>query len=79
MPKYVIERDIREPTQVGRGSQRSAAKSCAVLDELGKNQWYRYVTDEKLYCVYTAPIEALIEQHAKRAASRQRIYEVRDH
>lgn len=68
MPKYVIEREIP-----GAGSmtaadlQRASAKSCSVLDGLGNEiQWiYSYVTDDKIYCVYTAPSAALIEEHAR--------------
>ena len=67
MPKYVVERDIP-----GAGSMSAAelsdasAKSCAVLDGLGNEiQWiHSYVTDDKIYCVYTAPSEDLIKQHA---------------
>ena len=45
----------------------ASAKSCSVLDGLGNEiQWiHSYVTGDKIYCVYTAPSEALIEQHAK--------------
>ena len=68
MPKFVIERDIP-----GAGSmtaadlQGASAKSCSVLDGLGNEiQWiHSYVTDDKIYCVYTAPSEALIEAHAR--------------
>lgn len=69
MPKYVIERDIP-----GAGSLSSdelagiSQKSCAVLRELGPEvQWVQsYVTDEKVYCVYLAPDEESIRQHAER-------------
>jgi len=68
MPKYVIERDIP-----GAGSmtaadlQGASAKSCSVLNGLGNDiQWiHSYVTDDKIYCVYTAPSAALIEEHAR--------------
>lgn len=45
----------------------ASAKSCSVLGGLGNGiQWiHSYVTGDKIYCVYTAPSEALIEQHAK--------------
>jgi len=68
MPKYVIEREIPgagklTPEQLQGISQ----KSCGVLKSLGpKIQWVEsYVTDDKVYCVYIAPSEALIREHAK--------------
>jgi len=68
MPKYVIERDVPgagklSPAEIRNLSQRS----CAVLDRLGpKIQWVQsYVTDDKIYCVYIAPDEAIIREHAK--------------
>jgi hypothetical protein len=68
MPKYVIEREI-----AGAGKLTSAelqgisAKSCGVLQNLGPSiQWVEsYVTDDKIYCVYIAPSEALIREHAR--------------
>jgi len=69
MPKYVIERNIPgagqfTPEQLKGISQ----KSCAVLGELGPRiQWlHSYVTGDKIYCVYIAPNEALVREHAKR-------------
>ncbi len=68
MPKYVIERDIpgagkMTPQDLGGAS----AKSCSVLDGLGNEiQWiHSYVTDDKIYCVYIAPDEATVREHAK--------------
>jgi len=68
MPKYVIEREIPgagklTPEQLQGISQ----KSCGVLKSLGPQiQWVEsYVTDDKVYCVYIAPSEALIREHAK--------------
>ena len=69
MPKYVIERDI---PGAGKLSAKNLAgisqKSCSVLNELGpKIQWVQsYVTDDKIYCVYIAPDEQTIREHAKR-------------
>jgi cell division inhibitor SulA len=68
MPKYLIEREI---PSVGHMSpealQAASRKSCCVLDNLGpKIQWQQsYVTDNKLYCVYIAPSEELIREHAQ--------------
>jgi Protein of unknown function (DUF4242) len=68
MPKYVIERDIPgvgdvTPEQVLAISQ----KSCSVLNNLGpKIQWlHSYVTQDKIYCVYIAPNEETVREHAK--------------
>ena len=69
MPKFVIEREI---PGVG-GSTADALQgvsqtSCNVLQELGPQiQWvHSYVTGDKIYCVYIAPNEDLIREHAKR-------------
>lgn len=68
MPKYVIERDIPNvgdvtPEQVIAISQ----KSCSVLNNLGpKIQWlHSYVTQDRIYCVYIAPNEEIVREHAK--------------
>jgi hypothetical protein len=68
MPKYVIEREIKgagdlSPDQLQAISQTS----CGVLQNLGPAiQWlHSYVTDDKVYCVYIAPNEAMIREHAK--------------
>jgi hypothetical protein len=68
MPKYVIERDIPgvgniSPQEVVAISQ----KSCSVLKNLGPQiQWvHSYVTGDKIYCVYIAPHEEMVREHAK--------------
>jgi cell division inhibitor SulA len=68
MPKYVIERDIPDagkltPEQIQAISQ----KSCGVLRNLGPQiQWiHSYVTPDKIYCVYIAPNEQMVREHAK--------------
>jgi Protein of unknown function (DUF4242) len=68
MPKFVIEREIPEvgkltPEQLQVVSQTS----CGVLKNLGPQiQWlHSYVTDNKIYCVYIAPDEATVREHAK--------------
>lgn len=68
MPKYVIEREIPQAGSMNRNQVQAASqKSCAVLAQLGSDiQWVQsYVTADKLYCVYLAPSEALIREHAK--------------
>lgn len=69
MPKFVIERNI---DGIGGSTpadfQAISQKSCSVLQELGPDiQWVQsYVTDNKIYCVYNAPNEELIREHARR-------------
>jgi hypothetical protein len=67
MPKYVIERELPgagklSPQQLQAVSQTS----CGVLRKLGPEiQWvHSYVTQDKIYCIYIAPNEALIREHA---------------
>ena len=70
MPKYVIERDIPGAGKMSPDELSGAsAKSCKVLDDLGNEiQWiHSYVTDDKIYCVYTAPSQDLIRQHAEQS------------
>jgi hypothetical protein len=68
MPKYIIERDIPGAGKLTADDlQAISQKSCSVLRNLGPEvQWVEsYVTDDKIYCVYIAPNEALIRQHAE--------------
>ena len=69
MPKYVIEREI---PNVGKSTaealQAVSQTSCSVLKELGPQiQWvHSYVTDDKIYCIYIAPNEEMVREHATR-------------
>jgi uncharacterized protein DUF4242 len=68
MPKYVIERDIPGAGKLSTFELRSISqRSCAVLERLGpKIQWVQsYVTDDRIYCVYIAPDEEIVREHAK--------------
>ena len=68
MPKYVIEREIPEAGKMTPGELQSASQtSCSVLNKLGAEiQWVQsYVTGDKIYCVYIAPNEEIIEEHAR--------------
>ena len=68
MPKYVIEREIPGAGDMTAGDLQGASKqSCSVLRNLGTDiQWvHSYVTADKIYCVYIAPSEQLIKQHAE--------------
>jgi len=70
MPKFVIEREIPGIGNMSDEEIREAAKkSVSVLKGLGSEiQWLQsYVTGDKLYCVYLAPDENLIREHAKKA------------
>lgn len=69
MPEYVIEREFAGAGKLTEEEIKQVSiKSLAVLKELGTNiQWlHSYVTDEKIYCVYFAPDEAPIREHAHR-------------
>lgn len=69
MPRYVIERNIPGAGSLSPQELKAISqKSCSVLDELGPHiQWVQsYVTDDRVYCVYNAPSEALIREHATR-------------
>lgn len=69
MPKFVIEREMPGVGKLGAAELQGASQtSCSVLRELGPQiQWlHSYVTDDKLYCVYIAPSEELIREHAQR-------------
>ena len=69
MPKYVIEREITGAGDLTQEQLKSISQtSCGVLDELGpKIQWvHSYVTDNKIYCIYNAPNEEMVREHAKK-------------
>ena len=69
MPEYVIERDMPGVGSLGASDLKGASQtSCSVLRELGPEiQWvHSYVTDDKIYCIYRAPNEDMIREHAKR-------------
>lgn len=68
MPKYVIERDIPGAGQLSAEELRGISqKSCGVLSGMGPQiQWlHSYVTGDKVYCVYIAPNEAMVREHAR--------------
>jgi hypothetical protein len=68
MPKYVIERDIPGAGKLSPQELKGIAqKSCGVLEKMGPQiQWMEsYVTDDKVYCVYVAPNEKMIREHAE--------------
>lgn len=69
MPKYIIEREIAGVgASPAEALQAVSQTSCSVLNQLGPSiQWVQsYVTGDKIYCVYIAPNEDLIREHATR-------------
>ena len=69
MPQYVIEREMPGVGKLGAEDLKAASQtSCSVLRDLGPDiQWvHSYVTDNKIYCVYRAPNEGLLREHAQR-------------
>jgi hypothetical protein len=69
VPRFLIERDLAGAGRLTSDELRGISQtSCNVLRELGPEiQWVQsYVTDDKIYCVYIAPSERLIREHAKR-------------
>jgi hypothetical protein len=69
MPKYVIERELPGAGSLSADQLHAISqKSCGVLNELGPSiQWiHSYVTADKIYCVYIAPNEQLVREHAMR-------------
>jgi hypothetical protein len=67
MPKFVIEREVPGAGKLSAAElQAISQKSCGVLRELGPQvQWLEsYVTADKIYCVYIAPSEAAVREHA---------------
>jgi hypothetical protein len=68
MPEYVIEREIPGAGQWNEDQIREAStQSLEVLRGMGAQiKWiHSYVTDDKIYCVYLAPDETLIREHAR--------------
>jgi hypothetical protein len=68
MPKYVIEREIPGAGELSAAQLQSISqKSCGVLRGMGPQiQWVQsYVTGDKVYCIYIAPDEAAVREHAR--------------
>lgn len=82
MPKYVIERDLPGAGNLSKSDlQGVSEKSCGVLRDLGPEiVWQQsYVTDDKIYCIYIAPNEQMIREHAERGGfPANRISQVRE-
>jgi len=81
MPKYVIERELPGAGKLSQDDLRAISqKSCGVLNSMGPSiQWLEsFVTDDKIYCVYIAPNEEMVRQHAQEGGfPANRVSEVR--
>jgi hypothetical protein len=68
MPKYLIEREIPDAGKLSAQELQAISQtSCGVLNRMGPQiQWVQsYVTGDKVYCVYIAPNEEMIREHAR--------------
>ncbi|MCG8350398.1 MAG: DUF4242 domain-containing protein [Chloroflexales bacterium] len=68
MPKYVIERELPGAGNLSAADLQAISQtSCGVLSEMGPQiQWVQsYVTGDKIYCIYIAPNEEMVRQHAQ--------------
>jgi len=68
MPKYVIEREIPGAGKLTAEQLKGISQtSCGVLSKMGPQiQWVQsYVTTDKIYCIYNAPNEEMVREHAK--------------
>jgi hypothetical protein len=68
MPKYVIERVVPGASNLSTAELKAMSqRSCNVLNEMGSQiQWiHSYVTDNKIYCIYIAPNEEMVKEHAR--------------
>jgi predicted Rdx family selenoprotein len=68
MPKFVIERELLGAGQLTEEQlQAISQKSCGVLRSMGPEiQWvHSYVSDDKIYCIYIAPNEQAVLEHAR--------------
>jgi hypothetical protein len=71
MPKYLIEREIPNAGKLTAEQLKVISQtSCGVLNKMGPQiQWVQsYVTTDKIYCVYIAPNEDMIREHAKQGS-----------
>jgi hypothetical protein len=69
VPQFVIEREMPGVGKLGPADLKMASQtSCNVLRDLGPDiQWvHSYVTDNKIYCIYRAPNEEMVREHARR-------------
>ena len=81
MPQFVIEREVPGAGSLSEAQIRELSlHSLQTLNEMGPHiQWlHSYVTEDKVYCVYLAPDEESVREHARRAGiPADRVSEVR--
>ena len=68
MPKYLIEREVPGAGELSEDQLQAISQtSCGVLQQMGPDiQWVQsYVTDDKITCVYIAPNEEMVREHAR--------------
>jgi hypothetical protein len=68
MPQYLIERELPGAGRLSPDELKAISqKSCGVLSQMGPQiQWvHSYVTGDKIYCVYRAPNEEMVREHAR--------------
>ena len=68
MPQYLIEREIPGAGALSAADLKGISQtSCGVLNQMGPQiQWvHSYITGDKVYCVYRAPNEAMVREHAR--------------
>jgi len=68
MPKYVVERDMQGVGALSPQEIQAACQSfCATVEEMERKvQWVQsYITDNRVYCVFIAPNEGLVREHAR--------------
>jgi hypothetical protein len=68
MPRYIIERNIPGAGQMSAEKLKEISQhSCGVLENLGPQiQWqHSYVAGDKIYCIYVAPNEEMVREHAQ--------------
>ena len=68
MPKYVIERELAGAGKLTPAELKAISQtSCGVLKKMGSEiQWLEsYVTADKIYCIYLAPNEEMVREHAR--------------
>ncbi len=69
MPRYLIEREIPGAGELSEDQLQAISQtSCGVLQQMGPEiQWVQsYVTDDKITCIYIAPNEEMVREHASR-------------
>lgn len=68
MPKFIIEREIPDVGKLSKEELQAISQtSCGVLKQIGPQiQWLEsFVTGDKIYCVYIAPNEEMVREHAR--------------